>query len=160
MKYLSTASTLFIIIAIVIMAFTGKPKEQPERLELSENVLGCMVMAIYHEARGEDALGQVAVAQVVLNRVKAPGYPKTICGVVWQDHQFSFTNDGHSDRMTDLNAIQKAVDVALAVSRGKVRDVTGGALNYYAHKRVKPSWAKSGFRFILGEHTFVRLSGR
>jgi len=62
--------------------------------------------------------------------------------------------------MTDLDAIGKVVDVALAATRGKIQDPTQGALHYFAHCKVKPSWAKSGFRFILGEHTFVRLMGR
>ena len=62
--------------------------------------------------------------------------------------------------MTDLDAIGKAVDIAMAASRGKVKDPTGGSLHYYAHRKVKPDWAKGAFRFILGEHTFVKLTGR
>jgi hypothetical protein len=62
--------------------------------------------------------------------------------------------------MTNLDAIGQAVDTALAASRGKIKDPTGGALHYFAHHKVKPDWAKGGFRFILVEHTFVRLSGR
>jgi spore germination cell wall hydrolase CwlJ-like protein len=95
-----------------------------------------------------------------MNRVRSPAYPDTVCGVVWQKDQFSFTDDGKSDRMTDLDAIGKAVDLALAASRSKVKDPTGGALHYFAHRKVRPDWAKGGFRFILGEHTFVRLVGR
>ena len=67
---------------------------------------------------------------VILNRVRSPLYPDSICAVVWQPDQFSFTNDGRSDHMTDLDAIGKAVDIALAVSRGKIKDPTGGALHY------------------------------
>jgi spore germination cell wall hydrolase CwlJ-like protein len=117
------------------------------------------VANIYHEARGEDDLGQAAVAWVTLNRVLSPHYPDTICGVVLQPDQFSWFSDGKSDRMTDLQAIQKAVDIALAVSRGKIKDPTGGSMHYFAHKKVKPAWAEGGFRFILGQHTFVRLAG-
>ena len=115
---------------------------------------------VYHEARGEDALGQAAVAWVTLNRVRSPAYPDSVCGVVWQPGQFSWTEDGRSDRMTDLDAIGKAVDVALAASRGKSKDPTGGALHYYAHDRVKPHWSSRGYRLIVGEHTFVRLMER
>jgi spore germination cell wall hydrolase CwlJ-like protein len=74
--------------------------------------------------------------------------------------QFSFTNDGRSDRMTDPAAIQKAVDIALAASREKIKDPTGGALHFYAHDKVKPYWSSRGYRLIVGEHTFVRLAGR
>jgi spore germination cell wall hydrolase CwlJ-like protein len=62
--------------------------------------------------------------------------------------------------MTDLDAIGKAVDIALAASRGKIKDPTGGALHYFAHRKARPNWAKRGWGFILGDHTFVRLMGR
>jgi N-acetylmuramoyl-L-alanine amidase len=97
-----------------------------------------MVQNLYHEARGEDVLGRAAVAHVTLNRVRSPAYPDTVCGVVWQKGPFSRTEDGRSDRMTDLDAIGQAVDIALAASRGKLKDPTGGALHYYAHDKVKP----------------------
>jgi N-acetylmuramoyl-L-alanine amidase len=115
---------------------------------------------VYFEARGEDALGQAAVAHVILNRVKSPLYPDSVREVVWQPGPFSVTNDGCSNRMTDLDAIGKAVDIALATSRGKIKDPTGGALHYYAQDKVRPYWAKGGWGFILGDHTFVKLTGR
>ena len=159
MKLLSNALTLFIIIALAVMMFHGKPEQQAAR-DLSEDDVFCMVQNVYHEARDQSLLGQVAVAHVTLNRVKSPAYPDSVCGVVWQPNQFSWTNDGKSDRMTDLDAIGKAVDVALAASRGKIKDPTDGALHYYAHRKVKPGWASVGYRLIVGEHTFVRLVGR
>lgn len=159
MKFISNILSLFIIIALVIICMHGKPKEHASR-DLSESELECLVANIFHEARGEDALGQAAVAWVTLNRVRHPDYPKTICGVVMQPEQFSWTGDGRSDRMTDLDAIGKAVEIALAVSRGRIQDPTGGALHYYAQDKVKPRWARHGWRLILGEHTFVKLAGR
>ena len=159
MKFISNALSLFIIIALVIICMQGKPKEHASR-DLSERDLACAVGAIYHEGRGESLLGQAAIMHVIMNRVRSPHYPDTICGVVWQPEQFSFTNDGRSDRMTDLDAIGKAVDIALAVSRGKIKDPTGGALHYYAQDKVKPRWARHGWRLILGDHTFVKLAGR
>ena len=62
--------------------------------------------------------------------------------------------------MTDLDAIGKAVDIALAATRGKIKDPTGGALHYFAHRKARPNWAKGGWGFILGDHTFVKLTGR
>jgi spore germination cell wall hydrolase CwlJ-like protein len=159
MKFISNALTLFMIIALAVIMLHGKPKQQAST-DLSESELFYLTQAIYHEARGEDALGQAAVAHVILNRVKSPLYPDSVCDVVWQPGQFSWTEDGRSDRMTDLDAIGKAVDIAMAASRGKVKDPTGGSLHYYAHRKVKPDWAKGAFRFILGEHTFVKLTGR
>jgi N-acetylmuramoyl-L-alanine amidase len=141
------------------MWMQSKPKQHAAR-DLSEGDLFCMVQNVYHEARGEDLLGQAAVAHVTLNRVRSRSYPDSVCGVVWQSGQFSWTEDGRSDRMTDLDAIGKAVDIALSVSWGKIKDSTGGALHFYAHDKVKPYWSSRGYRFILGEHTFVKLVGR
>jgi spore germination cell wall hydrolase CwlJ-like protein len=62
--------------------------------------------------------------------------------------------------MTDIDAISKAVDIALAESRGKIKDPTGGALHYDAHEKVRPRWSRRGYRLIVGEHTFVRLVGK
>jgi N-acetylmuramoyl-L-alanine amidase len=159
MKLISNALSLFIIIALVIICLQGKPEQKVSR-DLSERELGCLVANVYHESRGESVLGQAAVAHVTLNRVRSPAYPDTVCGVVWQPGQFSWTEDGRSDRMTDLDAIGKAVDIALAASRGKIKDPTGGALHFYAHDKVRPYWSKAGYRLIVGEHTFVRLVGR
>ena len=159
MKFISNAFSLFIIIALLIICLHGKPKEHASR-DLSEDDLFCTVQNVYFEARGEDTLGQAAVAYVMLNRVKSPLYPDSVCDVVWQPNQFSWTEDGRSDRMTDLDAIGKAVDIALAVSRGKIKDPTGGALHYYAQDKVKPRWARHGYKLLIGEHTFVKLAGR
>ena len=62
--------------------------------------------------------------------------------------------------MTDREAIGRAVDIALAASRDKIKDPAGGALHYFAHRKVKPYWSSHGYRLIVGEHTFVRLVGR
>ena len=159
MKLLSNALTLFIIAALAVMVFHGKPKQQAST-DLSEDDLECLVRNVYHESRGESAIGQAAVAHVTLNRVRSRAYPDTVCGVVWQKGQFSWREDGRSDRMTDLDAIGRAVDVALAASRSKIKDPTGGSMHYFAHEKVRPAWASGGFRFILGEHTFVKMVRR
>jgi spore germination cell wall hydrolase CwlJ-like protein len=159
MKFISNALTLFIIAALVVIWLQGRPKEHASA-NLSERDLWCLTQNIFWEARGENDLGQAAVAHVTLNRVRAPAYPDSVCEVVWQPGQFSWTEDGRSDRMTDLDAIDKAVDITLAAARGKIKDPTGGALHYFAHRKVRPDWAKGGFRFILGEHTFVKMVGR
>ena len=128
MRTISNAFSLFIIIALVIICMQGRPREQVSR-DLSEDDLFCMVQNVYHEARDQSLLGQAAVAHVTLNRVKSPAYHDSVCDVVWQPMQFSWTQDGKSDRMTDLDAIGKAVDIALAASRGKIKDPTGGSLH-------------------------------
>jgi spore germination cell wall hydrolase CwlJ-like protein len=159
MKLISNALTIFIIAALAVIMFHGKLRQQAST-DLSEDELECLVSNVYHESRGESLIGQAAVAHITLNRVRAPAYPDSVCGVVWQKGQFSWTEDGRSDRMTDLDAIGKAVDIVLAASRAEIKDPTGGALHFYAHDKVKPRWAKAGYGFILGEHTFVKLVGR
>ena len=72
----------------------------------------------------------VMAFHATLNRVRSPAHPDTVCSVVWQNGQFAWTEDGKSDRMTELDAIGKAVDVALAASRRQIKDPTGGALYY------------------------------
>ena len=124
-------------------------------LRESHDELGCRVEHGYHEAHGEDALSQAAGAYVMRNRGRSPDYPDTIWGVVWQKGQCSWTEGGRRDRMTDLDAIGRAVDSALAVSRGKSKDPTGGALHYYAHHKVKPRWSRPGDKLLIGEHTFI-----
>lgn len=168
MTLLSNLFSALIIIALAVMMLTQGEPERQTSTDLSQDDLGCLVANVYHEARGEDALGQAAVAHVTLNRVKSPAYPDSACAVVWQKTfldgqwipQFEWTLDGQSGRMTDPEAIRKAVDITLGVARGKIKDPTGGALHFYAHKQVKPSWARGGHRLIVGEHTFVRRAGR
>jgi hypothetical protein len=93
MKLISNALSLFIIAALAVMVFHGKPKQEAAR-DLSEDDLFCMVHNVYHESRGESVLGQAAVAYVTLNRVRSPAYPDSVCDVVWQKGQFSWTEDG------------------------------------------------------------------
>jgi spore germination cell wall hydrolase CwlJ-like protein len=83
MKMLSNIFSVFIIIALAVIVFHGKLRQQAAR-DLSEDDLFCMVQNVYFEARGEDMLGQAAVAHVTLNRVRSPAYPDSGCGVVWR----------------------------------------------------------------------------
>lgn len=115
----------------------------------SASELKCLATAIYFEARGEPEEGQLAVAQVVLNRVKNPAYPNTICGVVYQNKnkrnrcQFSFACDGRADRITDKAAWARAE----ALAKRSVEDQSttfleevGSATHYHA-TYVRPRWA-------------------
>ena len=87
MKLVSHALTLFILAALAVMAFYGKPEQQAST-DLSEDDLECLVRNVYHESRGESALSQAAVAHVTLNRMKLPAYPDSVCGAVWQKGGF------------------------------------------------------------------------
>lgn len=118
----------------------------------------CLVAALYHEARGEPVDGQIAVAQVILNRVASPRYPDTICEVVYQPHQFSWARQPNLP-MTDTAAISLATTIAEGVLHHKFDDFAQGATHYYNPEKASPFWADSPkFELIgqIGRHTFLK----
>lgn len=120
----------------------------------------CLTEALYFEARGEGLRGQVAVAEVILNRVDAPAFPKSICGVVNQSNdkgcQFSYTCDGKPEAIGDRAAYALAGRIARAMIDGAPRQLTGGATHFHTPK-VRPDWSN---RFAqtatIGSHIFYR----
>jgi spore germination cell wall hydrolase CwlJ-like protein len=116
----------------------------------------CLAENVYHEARGEPVRGQLAVALVTRNRVGEPNRPNTICGVVWQRSQFSWTNDGRSDRITDQETFEAIYDRMYDFYVNNPVDFTGGA-NYYHANYVRPRWSRV-FRQTaeIGAHIFYR----
>lgn len=130
-----------------------------EYLEFRESEIECLTQNIYHEARGEDTLGQIAVAFVTRNRRDHEYFPDTICEVVWEDYQFSWTHDGRSDRMRDEYAAQVAEVIAQWVYDGREVDPTNGALFYHTHQ-VNPSWTRSlEEETRIGVHIFYVWDG-
>ncbi len=126
----------------------------------------CLATGIYFEARGEVARGQEAVAQVILNRVRAPSYPDTICGVVYQNKhmrnrcQFSFACDGIPDRITNRSAYEKAERIALEVTKGEIWLPEVGSATHYHATYVRPRWARAMERVDkIGLHIFYRTFG-
>jgi spore germination cell wall hydrolase CwlJ-like protein len=133
---------------------------------MSESEQRCLATGIYFEARGESTKGQAAVAQVILNRVKNPAYPNTVCGVVYQnDHwrnrcQFSFACDGIKDHINEPYHWRKAQQVALAVSSGEIYLPEIGASTHYYATYVNPGWARSMQKMKkIGTHIFYRTYG-
>lgn len=119
----------------------------------------CLALNIYHEARGESVIGQIAVAQVTVNRVNHDYFPDTVCEVVWQPHQFSWTGDGYSDAVEDQSAYSVALNIADWVLRGEEDDPTNGSLFYHANW-VNPSWTSSLDRDTqIGIHIFYTWDG-
>lgn len=123
----------------------------------------CLAEGIYFEARGESEEGQVAVAQVVLNRVKNPAYPNSICGVVYQNKhkrnrcQFSFACDGIRDRISSPAAWKTAQRLAREVLDGKQYLKMVDASTHYHATYVNPRWAKSMVkRGQVGLHIFYK----
>jgi len=126
----------------------------------------CLAEAVYFEARGETVKGQVAVAQVVLNRVRNPAYPGTICGVVYQNRdwlnacQFSFACDGQKHRVTEMPQWRMAQQVAKTVSAGQIWLPEVGSATHYHATYVRPFWAPTMKKVTkIGLHVFYRTYG-
>lgn len=123
----------------------------------------CLAKNIYFEARDQSDLGQKAVAWVTLNRVHSSDYPSTICDVVWQDSQFSWTRDGKSDKPTNQDSWDRAKKLANIVysryyNARDYKDPTDGAIMFHA-AYVKPYWRKSFERTIrIDDHIFYKES--
>jgi hypothetical protein len=125
----------------------------------------CMTTAIYYEAATEPIDGQRAVAQVVLNRVRHPSFPHTVCGVIYQGSgrrtgcQFSFTCDGSLARTPDPRLWRQARMVAVAALSGAVFPAVGWSTYYHADY-VLPYWASTLTKLdVVGRHIFYRLPG-
>jgi spore germination cell wall hydrolase CwlJ-like protein len=131
----------------------------------SASEVKCLATAIYFEARGEPELGQIAVAQVVLNRLKNPAYPNTICAVVYQNKnkrhacQFSFACDGIADRITDRRAWTASQALATKIlndDRTMYLADVGAATHYHANY-VRPRWARAMKKVDkIGRHIFYK----
>ncbi len=143
------------------------PKSPAERLGL--DVTGrakaekCLADAVYYEARGEPVRGQIAVAQVVMNRVFSGYYPGTVCGVVYQNShrhlacQFTFACDGIPERVTEPDAWVRAKEIARGTLDGKLWLPDVGKATHYHASWVRPGWVHEMRKLDrVGVHTFYR----
>lgn len=130
---------------------------QPVRVSVSTRDLECLTEALYHEARGEGVQGQRAVAEVILNRVDNPRFPKSVCGVINQSGQFSYK--GRVGRVSERGAYNRAKNIAVSALSGAPRNLTGGA-TYFHTRAVRPSWSRKFTRTTqIGSHIFYRTGG-
>jgi spore germination cell wall hydrolase CwlJ-like protein len=144
-------------------AWVGKPLPASVLLNSEQR---CLAEAIYFEARGESYNGQVGVSQVVLNRVRNPAYPDTICGVVYQNRkmrnacQFSFACDLVPDRVVDDRHWRQAQEIARETTAGRLKIPEIEASTHYHATYVKPRWAKSMQKQKqIGLHIFYKTYG-
>jgi spore germination cell wall hydrolase CwlJ-like protein len=135
----------------------------PGSIEVSEKEKHCLATAIYFEARSESDRGQVAVGQVILNRVESEAFPDTICEVVYQGEerrnacQFSFACDGLPETASNRKAWRKASKIAMEVLGSK--NLIGSIRNatFYHANYAEPSWARKMTRLAtIGRHVFYR----
>lgn len=134
-------------------------------LEASRD-LDCLTQAVYYEARGEGRDGMRAVAQVVLNRVRHPAFPKSVCGVVFQGAgrrtgcQFSFTCNGTMRARINRGAWERSRAIASAALSGSVYGDVGNATHFHT-TGVAPQWRNNLIRVgQVGDHLFYRFGGR
>lgn len=125
---------------------------------VSGQELGCLALNIYHEARGETEKGKLAVAAVTMNRVKAKYYPDTVCEVVWQTKQFSWTGlKTKYHAVKDIKAWINAIEIAQLFIDGGNWPGVGQATHYHT-VAVSPNW-KDDDQLVgkVGNHLFYTL---
>ncbi|MEA2982840.1 MAG: hypothetical protein QOF09_4663 [Alphaproteobacteria bacterium] len=154
--------------AVSILLPPPKPPLTPaQRLELSgknyDKAEKCLAQAIYFEARNEPARGQQAVAQVVLNRVFSPYYPKDVCSVVYQNAhrhlscQFTFACDGKPEATNERGAWARANRIAKQTLDAKVWLPEVNKATHYHAAYVRPNWIRDMKVMVrYGLHTFYR----
>ena len=144
-----------------------RPRSPAERLAITGTARAkaekCLANAVYFEARGESVRGQIAVAQVVMNRVFSPFYPNDVCGVVYQNSgrhlacQFTFACDGIPDIVTEPDAWERAKRIARDMLDGKLWMPEVSKSTHYHAYWVHPDWVNEMKKvYRLGVHTFYR----
>ena len=152
------------------LPFAGGPVHSARPFAVAGNDLDqrrallCLTQAVYYEAGFEPLDGRRAVAQVVLNRLRHPAFPKSVCGVVYQGAggrvcQFTFVCDGALYRAPELGAWRQAEAIARAALGGYVESTVGEATHYHADY-VAPRWAPLLAKVAqIGQHIFYRWPG-
>ena len=170
---IDTLSSVYNFVAVIALVLIAAPVFAEETFAgYSEELFPeeyCMALNIYYEARGSSMADQVAVSDVVLNRVQDARYPNTVCEVVRQGQQdangnmirnqcqFSWYCDGKADRPQDIDSWVSAQTLAWRIMKfEEFRGITEGATHYHAHY-VNPRWARDmSFIGTVGVHKFYR----
>ncbi len=152
-----SVSILFAVMTVLTPILIQQGYDDVAKIDRDE--LYCAAQNIYFESRGEPDLGQLGVGQVVLNRVNSHKWPDTICDVVWQEKQFSWTHDGKSDRIKLSTKQDRRVwikSVFYAVTSMVENDATNGATHYH-NTSVEPYWVASMTQTAhIGNHIFYK----
>lgn len=141
------------LFGILLAIMPGPIVMQRDLAQVHQKELACLAKNIYHEARGEPLHGQIAVAQVTLNRLNSGSFGSSICEVVYQPYQFSWTLD-KAKRVMDPKAWEASLLLAAAILDKRVKLPDFGAL-YFHTKQVKPKWRKTKqVLATIGNHIF------
>lgn len=145
---MSNALTLFIVIAMVTVTANSASAKTKE--------IECLAKNIYYEARNQPKIGMIAVANVTMNRVQDERYPSSVCKVVYQKKQFSWTHTVKNQTPKNKIVYEKIYTLAQKVYNGTIGDITSGATHYHA-TYVKPKWAKRMTKITkIEDHIFYR----
>jgi len=151
--------SMSIIIAVMTVLGKAYSLDFEKTAHEDRQEIYCGAQNVYFESQGEPSLGMVAVSQVVLNRVKNKRWPNTICEVIWQDKQFSWTHDGKSDRIPLGSKYQRRLwmkSVYMFLIAHTEEDVTNGATHYH-NTSVSPWWTKDMIVTAhIGNHIFLK----
>lgn len=161
----AVVASLIVSITSVAVRAESAPIVAVDETGDRKRAIGCLAAAIAYEAGYEPTEGQQAVAEVILNRVRHGGYPKSICGVVFSGShrrtgcQFSFTCDGSLKRRLSESVLANTELIAAAALDGLNPSRVPGATHYHADY-VSPYWAPSLIRIAkIGAHIFYRGAG-
>jgi spore germination cell wall hydrolase CwlJ-like protein len=145
---MSHTGTAILVLALTLIGFTANANTY------SEKQINCLAQNIYHEARGEPVSGQLAVAYVTLNRKQDTRFPDTICSVVYQRNQFSWTKHNPSVKEPEAwSRAQELAERALAL-HALGEDSTSGAV-YFDGRKAKQSY-HSRRTVVIGKHSFYQ----
>ncbi len=156
-QFLAVKKILFLCLFIFVQPVEAKSILDCDQVRADEKV--CLACNLYFEARGEEETGIIAVATVTLNRVKSGEYPNSICEVVWQKWQFSWTNDGRPDQVYSSKVWIAVVEITRQVMDEKITSTLDDDVLWYHRYDIKP---KSGWSENLivaariGEHMFFK----
>ena len=152
---LKSTQTL-ITIVITTALFCAFVFTSAQRVEADAEQKHCLALNIYHESRGQPIMGQIAVAQVTINRVADSRWGSTICEVVYQPYQFSWTHLIKNQVPREGYHWDLAQGLAQSVMTGVDEDNTDGAVFYHAGY-VNPSWNRDmTITTVIGAHIFYK----
>lgn len=145
----------FLILLSVFFHFSIQSATLPNHIYKLTSEIDCLTKNIYYESRGEPIRGQKSVAQVTLNRVKSKGYPSSICHVVYQPNQFSWTKNKRKIKLENsMNGAYNIANDALVMGVADKMLEKNNALFFHTIS-VNPIWSKTKKRIeTIGHHIF------
>ncbi len=153
LKWLAALTIAAVAVVVCFNVYKPDTTQTHAAISASNNDLQLIARAVNGEARGERYEGQVAVAAVILNRVKHPSFPNSIAGVIYQPGAFTAVSDGQINKPIDKSStVYKACQDAL-----NGWDPTGGAIYYYNPRTATNQWIRSRpIVRTIGLHVFCK----